>query len=52
MVSGGSAGNNIFAVGDNGEILHYDGNNWTPRQRDRGIILKECGAFRKSVCMQ
>lgn len=25
----GSSGNNAFAVGENGIILHYDGNNWT-----------------------
>ncbi|MDW7771632.1 MAG: hypothetical protein SCH71_01960 [Desulfobulbaceae bacterium] len=31
----GSSGSDIFAVGDNGAILHYDGRNWT--QENTGI---------------
>ena len=36
----GSSGSNIFAVGDNGDIISYDGNNWNNRTSGTGNNLK------------
>ena len=36
----GSSGSDVFAVGSNGTILHYDGNAWSPMSSGTTDVLK------------
>lgn len=40
----GSSASDVFAVGDGGVILHYDGRAWSPMQSGQGTLLHYDGS--------
>ena len=44
----GSSGSDVFAVGNGGNILHYDGTTWSRMESPR-IISMACGGIGEDV---
>ena len=45
----GSGGSDVFAVGAGGTIFHFDGNCWTPEERDHAMLTGVWGSAERRL---